>query len=66
VLPKIPHQAHQKHSENQQGFVWLDGDRWPGGNVPVHNHFFSGRNVETNIDLLPGEVVIVPEPGIFE
>ena len=28
--------------------------------------FHSGRNVEDNIDLLPGDVVIIPERGIFE
>ena len=28
--------------------------------------FHSGRNVEDNIDLLPGDVIIVPERGIFE
>lgn len=28
--------------------------------------FHSGRDVEKNIDLLPGDVVIVPEKGLFE
>ena len=28
--------------------------------------YHSGRNVEGNIDLLPGDVVIVPEKGLFE
>ena len=28
--------------------------------------FYSGRNVETNIDLMPGDVIIVPERGLFE
>ena len=28
--------------------------------------FHSGRNVEDNIDLEPGDVVIIPERGIFE
>jgi polysaccharide export outer membrane protein len=31
-----------------------------------YNAFQSGRNVETNIDLVPGDVVIVPERGLFE
>jgi polysaccharide export outer membrane protein len=28
--------------------------------------FHKGRNVEDNIDLIPGDVVIVPERGLFE
>jgi polysaccharide export outer membrane protein len=28
--------------------------------------FHKGRNVEDNIDLLPGDVVLIPERGIFE
>jgi polysaccharide export outer membrane protein len=28
--------------------------------------FHKGRNVEDNIDLQPGDVVIIPERGIFE
>jgi protein involved in polysaccharide export with SLBB domain len=36
-----------------------------GQGVIILYHFFSGRNVETNIDLLPGDVVIVPERGIL-
>jgi polysaccharide export outer membrane protein len=31
-----------------------------------YDAFFSGRNVATNLDLLPGDVVIVPERGPFE
>jgi polysaccharide biosynthesis/export protein len=28
--------------------------------------FFSGRNVEGNIDLIAGDVIVVPERGLFE
>jgi polysaccharide biosynthesis/export protein len=31
-----------------------------------YNDFFSGRNVEDNIDLRAGDVVVVPERGLFE
>ena len=31
-----------------------------------YSAFQSGRNVENNIDLAPGDVVIVPERGLFE
>jgi polysaccharide export outer membrane protein len=31
-----------------------------------YNAFYSGRNVEDNIDLEPGDVVIIPERGLFE
>jgi polysaccharide biosynthesis/export protein len=31
-----------------------------------YSAFQSGRNVENNIDLVPGDVVIVPERGLFE
>jgi polysaccharide biosynthesis/export protein len=31
-----------------------------------YDAFFSGRNFENNISLVPGDVVIVPERGLFE
>ena len=31
-----------------------------------YNDFFSGTNFENNINLRPGDVIIVPERGLFE
>jgi polysaccharide biosynthesis/export protein len=31
-----------------------------------YNDFFSGRNFDDNINLRPGDVIIVPERGLFE